>query len=61
MIAEDGYGGKNEDISEFLFAIGEPSIPSVIDNSLTTMFVGVGINAGLIAIAVVLLKKFRSN
>ena len=61
VIADDGYGGINEDISKFLFAIGEPSIPSVIDNSLTTMFIGAGINAGIIAIAVVLLKKFRSN
>ena len=61
VIADDGYGGTNEDISEFLFAIGEPSSPSVIDNSLTTMFIGAGINAGIIAIAVVLLKKFRSN
>jgi len=61
VIADDGYGGTDEDISEFLFTIGEPSIPSVIDTNLTTMFIGAGINAGLIAIAVVLLKKFRSN
>jgi len=61
VIANDGYGGTNEDISEFLFTIGEPSIPSIFDNNLTAMFIGTGLNAGLIAIAVVLLKKFRSN
>ena len=61
VIVDDGYGGTNEGISEFLFTIGESSILGIFDNNLAPMIIGAGINAGLIAIAVVLLKKFRSK
>ena len=60
--ASDGYGGTHEDVSKFLFTIGDPSSSGIVDNNMTTLFIGTGLNAAMIAIAVVvLLKKSRSN
>ena len=65
VIVNDGYGGSSESISDFLFTIGEPSEPSLFNENfgqnLTFMLTGTGINAALIALAVVFLRKARNK